>query len=208
MNAFETWDAAYVLGALPPEDVATYEKHLESCAKCRARVAELTHMPGLLAAAPIDTVPAKGPVPDAVLPRLLDTVRRKRNQRRATWLGGVVTLVACAVLILVLVLPSSTGGTPMTQVAATPMQVSVGLSTVDWGTKISVRCHYSGQAYTGASYRLSVTDRNGRTSDAGSWRAVAGEDTMMDAATAVPKDQIAELRVLTADGTPVLQTIR
>ena len=46
---YADWDGAYVLGALSPSERREYEKHLEQCERCRASVAELTSMPGLLA---------------------------------------------------------------------------------------------------------------------------------------------------------------
>jgi len=51
-EAFAEWDAAYVLGALAPVDRRAYEDHLAGCGRCRAAVAELAPLPGLLARAP------------------------------------------------------------------------------------------------------------------------------------------------------------
>ena len=47
-------DGAYVLGALCASDRAEFEAHLETCAACRASVAELapTAGPGIAASAP------------------------------------------------------------------------------------------------------------------------------------------------------------
>jgi hypothetical protein len=47
-DQYAEWDAAYVLGALSPSDRRAYERHLAECAACRAAVAELAGMPGLL----------------------------------------------------------------------------------------------------------------------------------------------------------------
>lgn len=49
---YADWDAAYVLGALPVAERREYEDHLGDCAACRAAVAELAGMPGLLAQLP------------------------------------------------------------------------------------------------------------------------------------------------------------
>jgi len=49
---YTDWDAAYVLGALPVAERREYESHLAGCAACRAAVAELAGMPGLLAQLP------------------------------------------------------------------------------------------------------------------------------------------------------------
>lgn len=50
-EAFAEWDAAYVLGALSPDDRHAYEDHLAGCARCRTAVAELVPLPGLLSRA-------------------------------------------------------------------------------------------------------------------------------------------------------------
>ncbi|PJJ65662.1 anti-sigma factor family protein [Compostimonas suwonensis] len=47
-DPFRDWDAAYVLGALSPDDRRAFERHLATCPACSAAVAELAGMPGLL----------------------------------------------------------------------------------------------------------------------------------------------------------------
>ncbi|MEO5981003.1 MAG: zf-HC2 domain-containing protein [Pedococcus sp.] len=47
-DQYVQWDAAYVLGALVGADRAQYEEHLAGCDPCRAAVAELAGLPGLL----------------------------------------------------------------------------------------------------------------------------------------------------------------
>jgi hypothetical protein len=51
-DEFAQWDAAYVLGALSAAERARFEDHLAGCASCRAAVAEIAGMPGLLAQVP------------------------------------------------------------------------------------------------------------------------------------------------------------
>ena len=46
-DQFRDWDAAYVLGALSPEDRRAYEEHLRTCDACRAALGELAGIPGL-----------------------------------------------------------------------------------------------------------------------------------------------------------------
>lgn len=53
-DPFREWDAAYVLGALSPADRREFEEHLRTCADCRAAVAALAGMPGLLHLVPAD----------------------------------------------------------------------------------------------------------------------------------------------------------
>ncbi|WP_104167031.1 anti-sigma factor [Cryobacterium sp. N22] len=51
-DRFREWDAAYVLGALSPEDRHAFERHLPTCPACAGAVAELAGLPGILAALP------------------------------------------------------------------------------------------------------------------------------------------------------------
>ena len=55
-DAFAEYDAAYVLGALSPEDRRDYEAHLATCDDCARAVGELAGMPGLLARVPREEV--------------------------------------------------------------------------------------------------------------------------------------------------------
>lgn len=83
-DEFATYDAAYVLGALSPEDRQAFEEHLQECDRCAAAVRELAGLPGLLAqtrgGSPggafgpgererggAGTPPDPGPVPDLVI---------------------------------------------------------------------------------------------------------------------------------------------
>ncbi|WP_171905349.1 anti-sigma factor family protein, partial [Cellulosimicrobium cellulans] len=47
-DPYREWDAAYVLGALGPQDRREFERHLATCAACRDSVAGLAGMPGIL----------------------------------------------------------------------------------------------------------------------------------------------------------------
>lgn len=60
-DKYADWDAAYVLGALDPEERREYAAHLEGCESCRRSVSELAALPGLLASVPADTFPAGAP---------------------------------------------------------------------------------------------------------------------------------------------------
>lgn len=118
-DRYAEWDAAYVLGALSPSDRRAYERHLSECDACRAGVAELAGMPGLLgtltpahAEALVTEVPAQelpdggtapygvGPEPAPVisLASLAVAARKTRTRRRSlTAVAASALLVAGAV---------------------------------------------------------------------------------------------------------------
>jgi hypothetical protein len=103
------WDAAYVLGALASDERREFERHLSACGRCRAAVAELAGIPGLLALTPepaaagvagpvgAGAAGAAGsirPVPDATSPSadVVDLAAvagtiRSRRRRRTGWLA-------------------------------------------------------------------------------------------------------------------------
>ncbi|WP_051032034.1 anti-sigma factor family protein [Nocardia veterana] len=83
-DEYATWDGPYVLGALDREQRLEFEAHLSECAECRAAVAELSGLPGLLrqvrgdvALSLIDTTAddSRADFGDAGFDALLDRVR-------------------------------------------------------------------------------------------------------------------------------------
>ncbi|WP_226874289.1 anti-sigma factor family protein [Microbispora sitophila] len=58
---------AYVLGALDAEETAEVEAHLETCAACRAELAELSGLPSLLARVSAEDIERAAAPPRAVL---------------------------------------------------------------------------------------------------------------------------------------------
>ena len=114
--------AAYVLGALSPPERDAYERHLDGCAACRAEVADLAVLPGLLGRLDASTAqavgsgalspawgspmtqqsadvasPTAGPdTHDPLLPRMLDRAmaRRRAERRRRRWQMAAAALFA------------------------------------------------------------------------------------------------------------------
>ncbi|ADG76391.1 putative transmembrane anti-sigma factor [Cellulomonas flavigena DSM 20109] len=71
-DPYREWDAAYVLGALPPGERRDYEAHLATCDACRTAVGELAGLPGLLGQVPaqdaVASEDASGQAPGATGP--------------------------------------------------------------------------------------------------------------------------------------------
>jgi predicted lipoprotein with Yx(FWY)xxD motif len=103
----------YLTGSILPADRAVVVRHLASCAICRAELADLSALPGLLrrracqAAAEAhdpDSPPGAGTVPrsalgstpgEAQLSRLVRSLARRRRRRR--WLLALIAFVLVAV---------------------------------------------------------------------------------------------------------------
>lgn len=175
-DAYSHWDAAYVVGALSPEDRREFEQHLAACASCSRSVAELAGLPGLLAAVPAgqalllcevdveSAVATGGDLPggpdvpglaDAGLRRLLKTARRERNRARAL-MAGVVVAVAAAAATVALLLPGWVGSPAvepqatsiaMQQVVPSALTADIRLAGESWGTRIESSCRYAKTRY-------------------------------------------------------------
>ena len=219
---YADWDAAYVLGALSPAERREFEEHLGGCERCRAAVAELAPMPGLLArvaTADAEALLIEDPAPSgaasADLIRLvrLDTVRRRRTRRMRIAVG----IAAAAVVAGAIAVPLSvqSGVHPhqtltMQAVGKAPVSASVQLSSVAWGTKLDLKCSYAESPYDNErtwSYGLFVTGRDGSTSELSTWKIGAGATAKLQAGTALKIGDISRIEVRALDsGTVILQS--
>ncbi len=222
-DPFAHSDAAYVLGALPPEERAEYEAHLAECPACQARVSDLTPLPGLLAGLPaeaFDDVPdsADDPLPDTLLPRLLRAARAERRRGRRI-VGALAGVAAACIAALVITLATVTGGDggpaplAMTALRTSPIHATASLQDHAWGTQIDLVCRYAATSgtpyptggYIAEAYRLVVHDRAGGSQVLGSWTIVAGRDVHYRSGTALPRDDIASIEIVPVDGPPILR---
>jgi hypothetical protein len=215
-DAFTESAAAYVLGALSLDERHAFELHLRHCDACTRAVSELAGMPALLRQAQLpDTAgEAPGPVPIGVLSGLAARVARRRRRFRIALSAGVA---ACVLVVLAVVLPQvgeidgvpSPTGVAMTAVVDTPMHVTAALHNVAWGTKIDLNCSYDSKMDTGygAVYALEVTGDDGLRQQVATWRAVPGKVSVVDAATALHRNEISGVQV-TESGQPILRLPR
>ena len=214
-------DGAYVLGALSPAERLEFEQHLAGCEECARGVREIAGLPGLLAgveAAVLEHAPEDHPLPDSLLPSLLDAVRRRRRRR-----GLVAVGLAAATLTLVAVplgvstvrhddaapTAQTSVGRTMTPVGAAPVRARLAVERVAWGTRLDLTCTYARddryQLPRSVTYGLFVETRQGRTEQVGTWRALDGRTMQVSAATATDRRDIRSVQVRTADGHPVLE---
>ncbi|MBF6296219.1 zf-HC2 domain-containing protein [Nocardia amamiensis] len=118
---YTTWDGPYVLGSLTRGERLEYETHLAGCTECRAAVAELAGLPGMLALVDTETalamieppaaeavasMPPPPPMPQLPTappppPRLADAAERRNRRSRWTTAGVAVAAAAAAVAIAV-----------------------------------------------------------------------------------------------------------
>jgi anti-sigma-K factor RskA len=214
-DSYAEWDAAYVLGALEPGERRDFEAHLATCERCRASVAELASMPGLLTRAQPWFEETSGEVgPPSNLVSLVEA-REARRRAKARRRVGFTAVGAAAVLALGIGIPLALTPAPpapdavvaMEAVASTPITASLTFDSVAWGTNISMTCDYPASAYPdtgGGTYSLVVTSTSGDTQSVGTWDAVPGKTIHLNAATSVPLDEIATVTMVDSSGTVLL----
>jgi Putative zinc-finger len=169
-DKFAQWDAAYVLGALSPDERREFEEHLASCPHCQAAVAELAGVPGLLAqVSPADAAmlsmavdnevgqvePAAagdgeaeliepGP-PPSLLPKMIKEARSRRRRMVAAVAGiaAAVLLVIGGVAIADALLPESPERVAFSPVVPSGITAVADVIPDEDGTKIMVECVYA-----------------------------------------------------------------
>ena len=221
MDVYSGWDAAYVLGALSPEERHDFERHLGGCKECSRSVSELAGLPGLLAAVPVEQAllldspdgaagdsSREGDMPRksaTTLPRLLTAARRQRRRARAL-VAGALVVVAAAAASVALVLPGWIG-TPdrettaravtLEQVVPNPLSADIRLTGESWGTRIDSRCSYAKTGYGAGeqAYGMYVTDRQGRSVIVATWLAGPGTTVTPVGTTSTAAQDIATVDI-------------
>ncbi|MEV5542896.1 zf-HC2 domain-containing protein [Saccharopolyspora shandongensis] len=204
-DPFETFDAAYILGALSPEDRAAFEAHLATCDSCADSVRLLAGLPGLLAQVDEHHADVELPPPDQ-LPKLLAEVRRTRRHRLLAAASAVVAgLAACLVLMLSPLLIGQPAGEEMTALGAYPVQANVNLSDVPTGTRVDMSCSYQGTK--GGDYVLVAVQRDGRTAELARWYAMPQNTASLDMTTPLRRNEIQSLELRIPDGPPLMRLV-
>ncbi|MFE6611067.1 anti-sigma factor family protein [Amycolatopsis sp. NPDC057786] len=201
-DPFATYDAAYVLGALSPEDRSAYEKHLRVCDRCAESVRDLAGIPGLLAQAGAPAL-LEDPSPD-LLPTVLKRVRRgRRIQRAITTTAAGAAVAAGVALVVVLTGPVAAAGDPMTPLGDYPVTAEVAMSATETGTKVDMTCSYGGNR--AGDYILVAVGADGGTSELASWRAMPKDTAHIVVGTAMRTGDIKALEIRTPSGLPLLR---
>lgn len=209
IDQFRYDDAAYVLGALSPDERAAFEEHLATCVECQARVAEARAGADLLAGITAAQVRDPGPVPDTLLPGLLRAAAGERRRQRLLT-GSLAALAAACVATLVVLLWPSGGGSSAPALAfkpvvPSPVSATATLVRKTWGTEIDLQCHYADGADRWEPYQLVVVDTHGGRHDAGSWTLEPGHVIAFTGGIALPESKIARVEIARDTGEPILQ---
>ncbi|WP_059010350.1 zf-HC2 domain-containing protein [Streptomyces specialis] len=227
-DPFAMYDAAYVLGALSPQDRAAFEEHMRGCDTCARAVGELAGLPGLLGLLSQGSSGEEGPAPRpeppaVVLPALLARVAGERRRRRAlaALSAGAVALAACVALVFTLTGASGAGGesesgesegtesegaTAMTPLGHWPVTASVELIPAGsgGGTRVEMECSYTGGRE--GDYVLVAISGDGAIDELARWHALPQDTARLAVSTSLPRADIVTLEIRIPSGLPVLRT--
>ncbi|WP_431968406.1 anti-sigma factor family protein [Nocardia sp. bgisy134] len=226
---YTTWDAPYVLGSLTGNERREYEEHLARCPGCRAAVAELAGLPGMLALVPTETAlgmigtpdgsapEASPPVPD-LLPKLAAAERRRRRRGRWAAIGGAVAAAAAAVAIAVPMIDTTPQQEPpvaeqviaersMSPLEPTPISASFKLMADGDRARVVMTCTYgaSDLPYT-YKYRLLVTGADGSRLELDEWPAGPGTVLTVDRTIDMRPDQVQTVEIKSSATNKVVLT--
>ena len=218
-DEYEDWDASYVLGALPTDQRLQYEQHLSECSACRAAVAELAGMPGIvgrlsleeaLAISASDEAKVTQP-PSVTLRAAAHRVRARRRVRRLLASFAVATTVAASIFGG-FALGAGVTDTPVAEakVVFEPMSptsehpaltAGIHVEGKPWGTRLEWNCAYSADAPADAEYELVVTQTDGSTTTVATWAATGYRAVDLAASTGIARAEIrgVDIRVRGAD---------
>jgi anti-sigma-K factor RskA len=208
----------YVLGALSPADRLEFERHAATCSACRAEIASLAAMPGLLARLDRELATSLVDEPPSPSDQLLNTllVRVKRQRRQRTWARtGLAAALSAAAVALVFVLvgigradrPSTSRPAlvAMTQVTNAPITAEIAVAPALGGSTITMHCVYAdGDSKDTWVLRLVAYGRDGTSEEVSSWNARAGDDLTLTGLTRFVPAQIAHVDVQRGNGTTML----
>ena len=195
-------------------------------------------MPGLLDLVDpgvLEDPPADPPLPATLLPSLTGAVE-VRSRRRVLVVAGLAAAAAAVVALAVPAVleradtpvsgPGTSTSSPqspgspdggdtvetheMAPLGDVPVEASLGLEQVAWGTRMLLTCTYDKDAVEvelpeQVDYLLFVTASDGRSEQVGSWTSLSGATMEVPAATSVPRDDIASVEVRTTSGRVVLR---
>jgi anti-sigma factor RsiW len=222
------WDAAYVLGALTPEDRLAYETYLADHPERAADVSDIAGIPGLLKRLPLAsaialTEPSESPsAGSGPGPGLARAMRKRRRLLRAGFAATVSGVAAAALLVGVLIAsphPTAFPSAGVTSAPATPTSMTSARAhtiTADlvasgkpWGTSLDVNCSYSPRwASPAKTFDLVVTAKNGTKTTAATWTAAGSTAKGITAATGIPLDQISRVEIRDAKTDLLLASTR
>lgn len=222
---------AYALGALEPGEVREVDEHLATCAECRTELAELAEMREFLGEVPPEAF-LEGPPEggDLLLQRTLREVRELAAEPapapahgahaapvkgRSRWLMAAAAVVVVAgALVGGVALGRQTAPNPDAPVAGSKLVTAADTVTgATMATTVEPRAGWSWVRVNikglkaGAQCQMFVTDKSGKTWNAGSWlvsEKAAREGSTFGGGVLVPLNKVQSVEIKTLQGKHVV----
>jgi anti-sigma factor RsiW len=198
---------AYALGQLDLEQRAALDAHLARCAQCRAELDEIRPVARLLGVTR-RRISLERDEPEYVpplSPLLVARVRAGRRFRRVALVAAAAVVVLLAGGGLGFLTGARSQAVPQEAVAVrtlTPgVQASAGLVAHTWGMEVKL---VATGFEPGRSYRVTVTDDQGRTVGAGEFVGTGPQQMRCNLNSSVLRSVAASFEVTDADGQVVL----
>lgn len=201
---------AYALGALDDADRARVDAHLADCADCRAEVESFAGITSRLALVSEEQVRQAAEPPPELLDRTLAQVawRRRRGRRRVLLAAAAASValglgagVGWSVLDLERRPPVAAPPTISASESSAGIAAQVNMEARGWGTALNVRMT---GVPVNTSCRLVAVGRDGRRDVAASWEITYPGPARFEGATAIPRDRLQRLEIVTTDGRTLL----
>jgi hypothetical protein len=222
----------YALGAADAAERTLVQTHLASCPACRAELARLEPLPGLLAQVPLSLLAANAP--PAQLPGPAAAAAHSSPAGRSVPAGGSAVArvpagkgqiqrgraMRWALAATAAAAVGAAGGFWLAQPAASPAPAAITLSGANPATHVRVTVTLTGTSW-GTSIRLVarglplnvpcrliIRSRTGATEVTGVWDAWSAGQVTIPASAGVRPADIASLRVATTSKNLVTVTVR
>jgi len=215
-DSYREWDAAYVLGALSADERREFEKHLDGYDRCRASVAELAGIPGILAKLPVADAVEIAAAPEhragestfpelGIVQRLARAeVRRRRRSIILAVAAGLIVVGSLGGLWASNAFGPSVHLHEMTALGQDFVTAQVAVVPEAYGSRIVWSCQYPSTWKQAFGYDLVVIDAAGDSTTVATWSS-AGNADGLTATTAIPATTIRAVEIrLTGEPSAVL----
>ncbi|MDQ4040021.1 MAG: zf-HC2 domain-containing protein [Actinomycetota bacterium] len=207
---------AYVLGHLDPGEAEVVQAHLDTCAQCRADIAELGPVAAALSTARPRLAVDAGQVPAGLHARIDAAISAEAGRRRRTRalrsVGAV--LVAASVIVLMVIgvvsLLDRAPSTPTPEVVAVvvdsdldSVDASAGLIAHTWGTEVKLQ---TTGLDAGAPYRAVVLGAGDQQFPAGTFTGTGADTINCNLQASVLREDARGFRILDARGQVVISS--
>ena len=195
---YREWTAAFVLGALGPDDRAAFETHLAGCEACLTDVADLAPVAGLLNRIEIDAETAPPRVAELATTAIREEWTAMQRSRRR-WQSA--TGVAAAALAIMFIVPALSGddqdqGTSISLSPGSAASGTVQVVPKTWGTAVQIQVTNLPESETYIAWAVGA---DGTWEQMATWGPTPSSSAKVDGASSIAAAELSQVVITTAD---------